>query len=234
MLNAQLPLAIQLRGSATFDAFVPGPNTLLLQILQGMVNADSERQLYFWGGAGVGKTHLLQAVCHKAATCGLTATFLSLRDLLAHGTAVLDDLSVLDMICLDDVEILAGHRQWETALFNLINEVRAANCRLIMTATANIPVLEIELKDLVSRLAWGPVFQLKDISDAEKIEVLQKRASAKGMELGQDVARFMLRHYRRNMASLCAQLDYLDQISLAAQRKLTIPFIKSVMVQYQS
>lgn len=233
MLNAQLPLAIQLRESATFETFVAGSNGLLLQIVQKIVTPESERQIYYWGESGVGKTHLLQAICHKAAACGLITTFLPLRDLFSHGPAVLEGLSMLDVICLDDIEVLADHAGWEMALFNLINEVRLAHGCMIMTASINIPVLKIGLQDLASRLAWGPVFQLKSLSDDEKIEVLQKRASAKGMELSQDVAGFMLRHYRRDMKFLCTQLDYLDQFSLAAQRKLTIPFVKSAMSKHQ-
>ncbi|HKJ77017.1 MAG TPA: DnaA/Hda family protein, partial [Gammaproteobacteria bacterium] len=82
------------------------------------------------------------------------------------------------------------------------------------------------LPDLVSRLGWGLIFHVRPLSDEQMIDALQLRARQRGLDLPADVARYLLRHYRRDMTSLASLLERLDHASLVAQRRLTIPFVK--------
>lgn len=224
---AQLPLGIGLREAATFANFVPGANAAVLHALA----QATEPCLYLWGGAGSGRTHLLQAACHAEAECADrhatgTTVYLPLGMHQEFAPSVLDGLEDLSLVCLDDVQAIAGAPAWETALFHLYNRLRETGTRLLVAGRAAPAGLGLRLPDLISRLNWGPVFQLHALEDEDKILALQLRARARGFELPEDVARYLLRRLPRDMHSLFDMLDELDTASLAAQRRLTIPFVR--------
>lgn len=226
----QLPLNIQLPSVATFDSFVAGENALLPELLKQAAQRQGEPQIYCWSEAGLGKTHLLQAACRFAVEEKGKAAYLPLSQLAVHPPAVLlENLEFMHLICMDDVQAIAARLEWEQALFSLINRCRAQSCRLVFAADRNIQDLGLRLADLASRLAWGPVFQLRPLPDEDKLRVLQQRAQARGMELPDSAGQYLLTHYPRELRFLCEQLDALDRASLVEQRKLTIPFIKSVL-----
>ena len=87
----------------------------------------------------------------------------------------------------------------------------------------------MSLEDLRSRFSWVVVYQVQSLNDDDKIAVLQMRAKRRGLSLNKDVAQYLLVHLPRNMKDLIAVLEKLDVASLAAQRSLTIPFVKQVL-----
>jgi len=222
VIPQQLPLSLQLRASATFDNFIAGDNGALLHLLR----ETSEQYLYLWGPQASGKSHLLQALCHACHAGGVSAAYIPLQHDDISSPEILLGLEAVDVICLDDVETIAGHAQWENALFNLFNRVKEANGRLVIAAEAAPNQLGLLLPDLVSRLNWGVVYQMAQLGDEQKIKLLQQRASQAGMVLPHEVAKYLLTRSPRDLASLLALLERLDHASLAAQRKLTIPFVR--------
>ena len=139
-----------------------------------------------------------------------------------------DGLEQLELICLDDIDALLVDAAWETALFDLINRVRDNNNRLIMGSSLPPEEAFVKLPDLRSRLSWGPVFQLQELSDKEKYQALRYRARQSGLELPENVADYLMQRYPRDMSGLFERLAMLDKASMAMQRRLTIPFLKSV------
>ena len=89
--------------------------------------------------------------------------------------------------------------------------------------------LGLGLPDLATRLAWGLVLHVAELKDEEKINALRLRAQQRGFELPLEVGRYLLQRSPRNMVALFDLLDHLDQASLAAQRKLTIPFVRELI-----
>lgn len=227
-LFAQLPLGMGLRDGATFANYWPGANRPVMDLLQQALQRRDESCLYLWGQAGTGKTHLLQASCHFAAAHGPVA-YLPLAEAAQFSPAMLEGLEQLPLVALDDIERIAGDRVWETELFHLYNRVREAGGQLIVAANGNPAALALHLPDLRSRLAWGLVLQLHELADDDKVEALSLQARRRGMEMPADVAAYLMRHCRRDTTSLFALLDDLDHATLAAQRKLTVPFVKSVL-----
>ena len=221
----QIPLNLQLRAEATLDNFVVSGNEALLHTLC----ASDERYIYLWGEAACGKSHLLQALCHRAYQQQQTAAYIPLLDEEISDAEVLSGLEGLDLVCLDDLQVVVGQAQWETAVFNLFNRIRENNGRLIITASAAPNKLQIQLADLLSRLNWGVVYQVATLQDRDKLEVLQLRAGQLGLELSEEVVAYMLKRSPRDMASLFALLTRLDRASLAAQRRLTIPFVRQYL-----
>lgn len=192
--------------------------------------------IYLWGSTGTGKTHLLQAACHQAvlldSSRAAAVVYLPLTQALQTDPldpAMLEGLEHLALICIDDIQAIAGQPQWETALFHLYNRIRAHGARCIIAGNSGPHGVGLHLPDLVSRLCWGQVLHLNVLDDEAVIGALQLRARHRGLELPEEAARFLWRHYPRDMTSLFALLERLDRDALAAQRKLTIPFVKTFM-----
>ncbi len=228
-MNAtQLPLALQINDAASFDNFFTGDNTELVECLKSVRCGayQSEQIIFFWGNSSSGKTHLLHASCRHAIAQGETASYLSLTHSASLKIEIFNHLEKLSLICIDDFQAIAGNAMWEQALFHLYNRVREADCQLLVASSENLASLSMALADLKSRLAWGLVFRLHDLSDVDKIAALRLRANVRGFELSEKVGEFLLRRFPRDMNSLFELLDELDIATLSAQRKLTIPFIK--------
>lgn len=220
MAAYQLPLQFTLDDAATFDNYLAAGNADIINMLQ----AANEPCVYLWSAEATGKTHLLQALCHTLPPGD--AIYLPLCELAQQPAALLEGLEQFVLVCLDDVQCIAGHAEWETALFHLFNRLRERGGRLCMTGTAPPGQLGMKLADLQSRFGWGPVYQLQPLRDDDKVKAMQLRASGRGFELPADVAQYLLKRYPRDMHNLFSLLDKLDLASLQAQRRLTIPFVK--------
>jgi len=222
-VQAQLTLPVSLRDEATFDNYLPltGSKTLLQTLQQDDVE---QTRVLVHGPAGSGKSHILQAACHRV---GHQAQYLPLAELKAYAPRqVLHDVEHMGLVCLDDIEQVLGNAEWEMALFNLYNLAQQTGCGLLMAARASPAALPVELPDLRSRLAWGLVFRLVEASDEEKVQILCFRAGRRGLQLPQEVAKYMVHRAQRGMADLLDLLDALDKASLTQQRSLSIPFVK--------
>ena len=217
----QLPLAMRLNDSATFDNYFAAGNETVLHDLQTI----SQQFIYLWGTSGTGKTHLLQAACHAA---GSGSAYLPLGD-EAIVPEMLDGMEQLALICLDNVDVIVGDVAWETALFHLFNRVRDLDHRLIVSASMSPTALPLQLADLKSRFSWGVSYQLTELSDKNKVLAMQERAHRRGMHLPAEVAEYLLKRYPRDMVSLFELIERLDEGSLVAQRKITIPFVRELL-----
>lgn len=225
----QLTLGVGLKDEATFVNFYSGKNEHLITALKNATRATGERVIYFYGGGGQGCTHLLQSCCHEAQQHQKSAVYIPLGDFTDFTPEIFDGLESLDLVCVDDVHRIAGKPAWEEAFFHAYNRIHDAGGHLIVTANVPPKALGLTLPDMVSRLVWGIVFQLQPLTDNEKLHVLMMRAERRGLALSEEVGRFLLNHCPRHMSTLFAALDALDKVSLAAQRKLTIPFVKTVL-----
>lgn len=232
--RGQLALNLRLRDASSFANFFAGRNREAVEHVRQAAR-DIKRTphatsswLYLWGEAGSGKTHLLEAACRAAQEAGIAPIYVPLKDKAGLSPAMLEDAEQSLLVCVDDVDAIAGDPQWERALFALYEHLRASNGMLILAAHGNPAALGLKLPDLATRLAAGLVYQLQPLSDEEKISALRLRAQRRGMEMGEDVARYLLNRYPRDLHSLFALLDKLDAAALAAQRRLTIPFLRGL------
>jgi len=230
-INVQLPLGIALNDSARFENFYSGPNRELTQALDRCVEGKEQGPVFFWGVQDQGKTHLLQAVCHGAGQKGRPVAYVPLGRNKDVSPGILGGLEQLTLVCVDDVQAIAGMADWEEALFHLFNRLRDRGVAFIAAADCAPPELGLQLKDLGSRLGWGLVYPMQPLDDPERLELLELRARGRGLELPKETGQFLLSRYPRDLTTLCGLLDQLDQASLAAQRRLTIPFVKSVLAR---
>lgn len=219
-----MPLSIQLMDNARFDNYVVGHNETAVYSIKNTL----EQYVFLWGSTGCGKTHLLQALCHAYSQKDLKISYLPLNNVMLSPGAF-ENLESMDLVCLDSVEFIVGDVIWEEALFNLYNRLRDADTRLVVAAEKSPTGLDFKLADLASRMCWGPVYHLKTLDDEEKKTALQQRARNRGLELDDNVADYLINRASRDMQSLFVLLDKLDNASLVAKRKLTVPFVREFL-----
>lgn len=226
MQARQLPLGVQLRDDARFDDFLVGENAELVMRLKGMASGESG-QLLVHGGTG--KTHLLQAACKQAMEAGWSTAYLPLSELKNLGAGVLEGLPGKAFLCLDDIHEVVADREWALALMRRCDVARTEGGSLVFAANHAAGEMDVAMPDLVTRLAWGGQYALKPLTDHEKLAALQLRARTRGLELPAEVGKYLISRSQRDLSVLMEALSRLDVASLAAQRRLTIPFVKAVM-----
>lgn len=227
-MTTQLALDLHLKASHTFDNFITGANELVIALLNNAAQLAGEKQLFLWGEHFTGKSHLLQAACQLAADRQYTVSYLPLNQLIGFSPQLLEGLETVDLICVDDVQLIANEVEWQEKLFDLINKVRETGKQLVFAADLPPNELTLQLEDLRSRFNWGPVLKVATLNDQGIQQALQLRAQSRGFELPDNVASYMLKHFSRDMSGLFGKLEMLDQASLAEQRRLTVPFVKQV------
>ncbi len=222
----QLALPLQLADHAVFASFLHSGNETLVATLSDIAAGDAGYGCWLWGAEATGKTHLLQAVC---AAAGDRAAYVPLSLLVDAGPQVLEGLANRELVCIDDLHRVVAQTAWEAALFDLCNQIFDAGGQLVVAAVSAPRECPIELADLKSRVAKLPVFQVHALSEDQRVVALQLRSHHRGLELPDDTARYLLQRSRRDMASLYGILDRLDREALRAQRRLTVPFVRSVL-----
>lgn len=199
----QLLLDIQPPAAPSLDNFVAGRNAeALFQLNRTLLENDDARFIYLWGESGCGKTHLIEACNTLAQSAGL------------------------NMICVDDAHLLSEDEQ--IALFDLYNQLRESGGRLVVSGNATPGQMGLR-DDLATRLAWGLSYHLHPLSDEEKAQALRNHATARSMKLPDEVLDYCLRHLRRDMPSLIATIDALDEWSLTSKKAVTLPLLKQLL-----
>ena len=222
----QLPLGVRLRDSARLASFVPGANGEAFALLLGGW-ASLPRAVWLWGRAGTGKSHLLQAVCADTAERGGTAAYFDLAS--APDAAVLEGCESFELVSLDNFDAVVADRAWNVAIFRLYTLLQDGRGRLLVASSAPPAGLDWALPDLRSRMLAGSVHQLHELDDAGQRAALQLRAERRGLDLSDEAALYLMHRLPRDPHFLFALLDELDEASLAAQRRLTIPFLRAAL-----
>lgn len=227
--GTQLPLALRFPPDQRFETFVAAPAGALGQLcaLAGGPGAD---WLYLAGPASTGKSHLALAACAHAQEFGRRVAYLPLASAAGRLEDALSALHDYDLVALDALEAVAGQRGDEQALFDFHNRARDAGTAVLYAARATAAELPLSLPDLGSRLAQCVRIRLQPLDDDGRREVLRLRAQRRGLQVDEAAIDWLLRRAERDLGSLTGLLDRLDRESLAAQRRITVPFLRKVLV----
>jgi DnaA family protein len=228
LFSPQIPLQLMPRRDSRFEDFVSGPNHALVEALKHV--PEEPGSLVFLSGAeGSGKTHLLNALCHETREHQGRAFYLALKRLPEEATASLEGLEELDLVCVDDLHVIAGNDVWEQALFHCFNRIRENNGRLLISSQKSLSALEFNLADLASRLAWGVSLPLLPLDDQDKLKVIDTHSNALGFSLPDDVQQYLLKHHDRSMTALIQTVENLHHAAQTHKRRITVPLAREVL-----
>ena len=219
----QLALNFASQALPTLDNFIVGRNGELLANLGRLVAGEArERFLYFWGRPGSGCSHLLKGAVTGLQRAGAAAAYIG----CSADTRLAEGLDRMDCVALDNVDRLDEDGQ--VAAFDLYNGLRERSGALVAGASA--PPVQLKLReDLVTRLAWGLVYQVHALTDEDKARALSDHAASRGLPLPREVCDYLLTRARRDMPSLLATLDAIDRYSLETRRPVTVPLVRELL-----
>lgn len=230
-MAAQIPLPFGNFDRFNFDQYIPGPNLQAVTSLQGLLAGTGPGFIYLWGSQGTGKSHLLQATCAGAAMEKLKVAYLPMMESAQWHPELLQGLEYLDCVCLDDLQYIAGNAEWERAVFTLYNGLAEYGNALVISSSYSPAGIPVRLADLKSRLAAGLTCHLQYPDENERLMAVRLRAHARGFELSDEVLDYLSRRVARDMHSLFNWLDRLDEATLVSKKKLTVPFVRSILEQ---
>jgi DnaA family protein len=226
--SRQLPLALRFPPDQRLDTYVAAPPGAIAQ-LRALATRRGADWCYLAGAPGSGKTHLALGACAEAESAGRRAAYLPLRTAAGRVHEALEALDGADVAALDDLDAIAGERAAEVALFDFHNRMRAAGAAVLYTATVAPDALPLSLPDLRSRLAQCTRVSLPMLDDEGRREVLRTRARRRGLAVDDAALDWLLRRVGRDLGGLTRLFDRLDRAALAAQRRLTVPFLREAL-----
>ena len=226
-LATQIPLGLNPQDVYQFDNFY-FKQPELKQALLELEQASGIDFLYLWGNKGSGKSHLLLAA---TAHHSKRALYLPLAELVKTASPeILQSVEQLDLLCIDELDAIAGRIEWQEALFHCFNRLQHSGCKLLVAADHAPLTIEFTLADLRSRMATALVYQLESLDDEGKQQALIIQAKIRGLDLPDDVALYLLRNHSRDIKILMTVLHRLDKASMVSKRRLTIPFVRQVLL----
>ena len=214
----QLILDLALPVPWTLDNFICGQNAEALHFVAMIASMPlSDISLCLWGGAGVGKTHILKAATNASEHQGRSAYYLDCQH-----NAIPDNLNDYALLAVDNIECLNSDNQ--IVMFDFYNTFKEDGRNFLAAGNASPMRLPLR-KDLATRLGWGLVYELKPLSDIDKFLAIQQRAQHLGCILSDDLIHYLLRHATRDLPFLMRVLTQLDHVALMLHRHITLPFL---------
>lgn len=215
------------------DSWIPVINAVR-QLQTGLL-----KFFYIHGAQGTGKSHLLSAICASYMDMKKRAIKISLKDLVHDvPTDILSALEMYDLIAIDDLQVIIGHKEWEEAIFHLYNRGLAGDCQLIFTSNVAISALTFELKDLKSRIAQSPSFLLPaDHLLEEKSVILQGLLTRRNIKLPKSCQHELIYHGPTKTSLMSALLDeFLAKMKATSHLKMSATdkkMLQSLCEKYQ-
>ena len=227
-MSKQLPLALRWPAHQRLDSFVMGDNAAGLDILRRAAAGDDIEHVFLAGGAGSGKSHLLIGVCAEAIAKQRSAQYLDLSRVDGELANTIRRMGGSDVLAIDNVDVIVGIDEAEHALFDLYNRCRAEGSTLLFAASEPPGALGLGLPDLVSRLSACTQWQLRPLDESARRDIIRKLGARRGLELDEVVVDWLFTRKARDLGSLVALLDQIDRAALAAQRRVTVPFLRQL------
>lgn len=219
----QLIFDFAARDYPTFDKFLGTSNAELLYMLQ----QAHGQFVYVWGQQGSGKSHLLQAWVGQALQAGRNAVYADAAQ-GGLGAAAFE----AEYLAVDHADRL--DRESQAVLFEIFNRLRNSGQGFLLLG-ADVPPQRLPVReDLRTRMGYCLVYDVKPLSDQEKIDALTGMASARQLVAGPEIFRYLLNHWRRDIDSLIQMLDVLDRYAVTAGRRITLPLLRQLLKQQQT
>jgi DnaA family protein len=227
----QLIFPFQINQKASFDSFFCAPdNQNLVTRLADIVSSPDTSELIIHGEEGSGKSFLMQAICNELSSAEKQFAFIPMKKAFNMGVEIFQNLGSLDAVCIDDLQLILANQDWETALFNLINECQQSNCSLMLSLGGTQPLDEsVILPDLLSRIKRMEFIALHAVQDEFFNQAIDFVAQQLDIKIEEAELEFLLKHQTRIFSLLVENIITLDNQAASLKRKITIPLIKETL-----
>ena len=224
----QLALQIQINERASLNNFfVSKNNNKTIQVLKNILfSSDRGAQIFIDDLGSNGKSYLLQAICNDFSNSNNSSIYIPMKEAINLDTSIIEGVSELNLICIDDVDLINKTREWEIALFNLINECYEKECLLLLSGSIN--KLEA-IPDLVSRIKKMEILRLEAIDDDELLEATQAISKNLNIEISDKNLNYLMNNSRRDIKTIFRTLSQLEKESLERKKSIGLNLIKEVI-----
>ncbi len=227
----------------TFDNFVVGPSNRLAHASCVAVSQSpgyTYNPLFIYGNSGLGKTHLLRAVCYESRrkNSGAIIQFLSCEDFVNRFIRAIEQgnlagfqsqFRTVDALIIDDIQFLREREQSQEEFFHTFNALYNNSRQIILSADcspAEIPSLE---ERLISRFNWGLVARIDPPSYETRIAIVQKKAHLRGLDISYEIAEFIARKVQANIRELEGALTTLYAVANTTGRDITLELAQNAL-----
>ena len=210
---------------ASFDDFYFDPKNFGLK--KNLLEEDDD--LFLYGIKKSGKSFLLQSVCNFYASKNKSSLYIPIAEVMKYGISFMDSLDNLDVICIDDIDLINFDKEWEVAIFNLINDCLISKCRLIFSSAFNPSTIKFDLIDLISRIKKMDHVELFPVSKDKLNDAINFICNLRSINLGEKEINYLVTYSKRNISDLINVINKLDKTSMQLKRKITVPLIKEVI-----
>ena len=224
----QLALQIQINERASLDNFfISKNNNKAIQILKNILErSNSGAQIFIDDSGSNGKSYLLQAICNDFSNSNNSTIYVPMQKAINLEPSILEGINDLNLICLDDIDLISNQRDWELALFNLINECYEKDCFLLLSGS--IDKLEV-IPDLISRIKKMEILRLKAIDDDELLRATQSISKNLNIEISDKNMNYLINNSRRDIKTVFGTLSQLEKESLERKKSIGLNLIKEVI-----
>ena len=224
----QLALQIQINERASLNNFfVSKKNHKTIQILKNiLLSSDKGGQIFIDDLGSNGKSYLLQAICNDFSNSNNSSIYIPMQEAINLDPSILEGVSELNLICIDDIDLINKRREWEIALFNLINECYEKECFLLLSGSIN--KLEA-IPDLVSRIKKMETLRLQAINDDELLEATKAISKNLNMEISDKNMNYLINNSKRDIKTIFRTLSQLEKESLERKKSIGLNLIKEVI-----
>ncbi len=225
----------------TFDNFVVGPSNHFCHAATKAVAAqpgDSYNPLFLHGNAGLGKTHLLQALCHALQAKESKVCYLSCEDFTNQFIGAIESRSLdsfrwryrhVDVLAIDDVHFLAEKERTQEEFFHTFNSLYNRQKQIILSSDRHPKdIADIEER-LVSRFKWGLVIQLEPPPLETRIAIVKRKAKMRSMELDDMAAAFIGERIKENVRELEGAVNRVLYLSRLSNRQIDVELLEEAL-----
>ena len=223
---SQIPLPLSFDRQFSLQNYISDSSEYIAQQLVALFDETGEPLIGLCGAGDSGKTHLLNACAHYARECRVNYYLFDAQQLHAADAEHFADFPPGAVVAIDNLDMLAGSKPWETHCYQLINRVKHQELRMLFSLSRLPRDIGFRLPDLKSRLMWGLMINLPTPDDPALRRIIRARADLLGLKLGDEVLDYLLTHFSRRLGDQIDLLNRLDREALSKQRRITIPLVR--------
>ena len=239
----QYDFGLKLHPDYTFENFVVGPSNRLAHASCVAVSqslGDTYNPLFVYGNTGLGKTHLLQAVCGEARQRfdGAVIRFLSCEEFVNRFIRAIEEGKLVsfqsqfrsaDVLVIDDIQFLREREQSQEEFFHTFNSLYNNGKQIILSADSCPAELASLEERLISRFNWGLVARIDPPNYETRVAIVQKKAHLRGLSICDEIAEYIARKVRANIRELEGALTTIYAVSTTTDKPITLELAETAL-----